>query len=364
MDPEFKSYVLKLFFPIYLPSLLINVTQGIQVPVLPLLLKAVGASNTTAGLTFALTGLGKALADIPAGTLARRYGHVPTMVLATAVYGATCLFVFFVPTVWGVLLSCVLWGVSLGLFSVARGSYMSDAVTTKDHRGRLTSLLGGSGRLAAAIGPIIGGGIAHYVSFRMALLSQVPMLLGALWSLMFCSAKSLQGMVTVTHEAEGEGEGDDILSDPDVDVGETNTIDDTEMVNDEFQIDTSNRHVPIPMKEELEEKEDEGAVLINNTSSQQQHLTLWQTFLAHRHFFFTVGLFNCLMFMPRTARKLILPLGGAALHMNPRDVGIVTSLSWTLDASFFWTSGLLMDKLGRKWSGIPSNIVLGSGFMI
>ena len=312
-----------LLLPVYLPTLLINICQGLIIPVLPLLLRSLHESDTIISLVFAFTGLGKAIADIPAGPLTVWLGDVNTMRLSLALYAVITVPVVLYPMSTPIiLLVCAVWGGCLGVFAVGRTTLMTQLVKEKSHRGRASSMMGGMGRLAAAIGPLIGGFAAHYVSFRWALFMIVPIILLGLLSLGFVTQTPPVVVVAVEDEEEEQT---------------------TEMV-------------PIASSSEVEREEE--------VTPQALPPTLLGELVKYRRFFITVGFFNFLMTIPRTSRKLILPLSGANAHMSTSEVGMLTSLSWCFDAGLFWTSGILMDKLGRKWSGVPSNLIMGLGFAL
>ena len=56
----------------------------------------------------------------------------------------------------------------------------------------------------------------------------------------------------------------------------------------------------------------------------------------------------------RAARSLLLPLRASELGLSDLAIGGVVSVSFVFDALLFPLAGLLMDRWGRKWAGVPS----------
>ena len=56
----------------------------------------------------------------------------------------------------------------------------------------------------------------------------------------------------------------------------------------------------------------------------------------------------------RAARSLLLPLRASELGLSDIAIGGVVSVSFALDGLLFPLAGLLMDRWGRKWAGVPS----------
>ena len=63
----------------------------------------------------------------------------------------------------------------------------------------------------------------------------------------------------------------------------------------------------------------------------------------------------------RSARLLLLPICGTMIGLEPAQVGLVKSWSAGADALLFYPVGLAMDRLGRKWTAVPSLLLLSLG---
>ena len=56
----------------------------------------------------------------------------------------------------------------------------------------------------------------------------------------------------------------------------------------------------------------------------------------------------------RAARSMLLPMRSSELGLSDAALGGVVSTSFAFDALLFPLAGLLMDRWGRKWVGVPS----------
>ncbi len=65
----------------------------------------------------------------------------------------------------------------------------------------------------------------------------------------------------------------------------------------------------------------------------------------------------------RSARLLLLPICGSVIGLDPSEVGLIKSLSAAADAVLFYPVGLAMDRLGRKWTAVPSLFLLSLGVL-
>ncbi len=78
----------------------------------------------------------------------------------------------------------------------------------------------------------------------------------------------------------------------------------------------------------------------------------------HKGLFATAGFASICLQVMRAGRQAIIPLWGSAIGMDAAEVGLVFTLSSIFDVALFYPVGLVMDRWGRKWTGIPSMVVL------
>jgi MFS family permease len=150
-----------LALPVYVPTLLLSIGQGVLVPTLPLYAKSFDVSNTLVALAVAAAGLGTLIGDVPSGALLERYGRKPVMVAGTVslalATGALALLQFF-PVLVALRL---LGGVSSAMWNISRMAYLTDVVPLRD-RGRALSTFGGVNRIGTFVGPTLGGVVATH----------------------------------------------------------------------------------------------------------------------------------------------------------------------------------------------------------
>src|SRR5690554_2327902 len=143
--------------------------EGAVYPVIALTARDLGASIAQAGLIVALTGVGALVNNIPASLLTARFGERRAMIGAAilAIIALMLCVSAATPIVLGVGIFMV--GMAQSVFSLARQTYLTDAVPVS-MRARALSTLGGVVRIGLFISPFIS-----------ALLMQFMGLQGAYW---------------------------------------------------------------------------------------------------------------------------------------------------------------------------------------
>jgi len=89
--------------------------------------------------------------------------------------------------------------------------------------------------------------------------------------------------------------------------------------------------------------------------AQLTHLArLSATIAAHRRIFVRGILPSVGLQLMRSGRVLLIPLFGHYLDLDITAIGAIISLSAMVDAALFYPVGVVMDRFGRKWTGVPS----------
>jgi MFS family permease len=162
-DPDFRFRDIAVVA--YLPSVVSSVGHGAVMPVLVIHASNLGATTAVAAFVVALLGIGQLANSLPSGALVARLGERRTLVIAGLVDAAAMLAAFLVPSVWLLCLCVFVSGMSWTTFLQARQGFLIDAVPIS-HRARAMSLLGGSMRLGALIGPLLGALLIHVFGVR------------------------------------------------------------------------------------------------------------------------------------------------------------------------------------------------------
>ena len=164
LRPRFS--IVSLIPTVYAPAFLLAVGQGVLIPVLPVFAKdEFLATEVFIGLAVGAKHLGTLRIRCP-----RRHTRLAIRYVAHDVSrhppirgggdrggqqsNFTLLFV-----------ARFAAGASFAFWMISRHAFIAGAVPTR-HRGKALSLYGGVGRIAAIIGPILGGVLAEYVDIR------------------------------------------------------------------------------------------------------------------------------------------------------------------------------------------------------
>lgn len=150
----------RIALPAYGPSLLFGLGEGAILPAIALGARELGASVATAALAVMLIGLGSLLCNIPASLITLHRGERWALV-AAALWCALAMALCAWTTHLGLFaLGCFMIGMAQAVFSLARQSYLTEAVPVA-YRARALSTLGGVMRIGMFIGPFIAAAAIH-----------------------------------------------------------------------------------------------------------------------------------------------------------------------------------------------------------
>lgn len=182
-DRSTTQVMRSLVLPLYLPRFLIEVSQGILLPTLPVFVGSFTDSLTLVALVIATAPLGNLIFDIPAGVLISRFSGKGMMVVGCAVL-ALCSFSLGIADSLGqLILIRFIAGLGLALTFISGITLVADTVRDQD-RGRVTAVFGGSMRIGMFVGPIMVGLLASSIGLRgsihlsgLVALSAIPLIL-------------------------------------------------------------------------------------------------------------------------------------------------------------------------------------------
>ena len=142
------------------PTLLFGLGEGAILPVIALSARDLGASVPTAALMVTLIGIGSLVSNIPASLITMHRGE-RWAIVAAAVWCAAAMAMCAV-TANLLVFGCgaFMVGMSQAVFSLARQSYLTEAVPAA-YRARALSTLGGMMRVGMFIGPFIAAAAIH-----------------------------------------------------------------------------------------------------------------------------------------------------------------------------------------------------------
>lgn len=140
---------------IYLPSLLFEAALSALLPILPASASEYGAGLSAAGAVTAAAMLGTFLFELPAASIVSRIGERASMMISTVTASGFGLLGFLSLGYLPLLLTAAGFGAMFSLFGLSRHSMLAAKVPVT-HRAKSMSLLGGSFRGGAALGPLLG----------------------------------------------------------------------------------------------------------------------------------------------------------------------------------------------------------------
>lgn len=157
-DPAEHFPFRRLLVPVYGPSALASLGVGAVLPLVALTARELGAGVGLAALMVGLLGVGKLLGDLPAGTLAQRFGERRALVAAGIVEAGAFALASTANHVAVLAVAIVLAGAASAVFGLARHAYLTGAVPMR-HRAKALSTLGGTHRLGTFVGPFLAAGL-------------------------------------------------------------------------------------------------------------------------------------------------------------------------------------------------------------
>lgn len=286
----------------YLPSLLLAVSSGFVLPVLPLWAKDLSASYGLIGLVLSGQGIGMLIGDLPAGVLARRLGQKRAMLLGVGCTALSTAALFWAHSVPEALIYRLLAGFGTAVYGVARHAYVAGAVRSGT-RGRAISLFGGLMRIGRFVGPMVGGILAARYGLPSTFLAY-----GVVGVLAMAVMAVFVRVASETAGAPGGAGG----------------------------------------------------------KARPAHKgSLWAVFEGHWRVLASAGMGQLFAQTIRAGRSAIVPLYAAdVVGLDVQQIGLIVSLSSAIDMSLFVPAGLLMDRLGRKYAIVPSFAIQALGMAL
>ncbi|KQW00151.1 MFS transporter [Rhizobacter sp. Root1221] len=146
--------------PAFAPSLLFGLAEGAILPVIPLSARGLGASVAMAALVVMLIGVGSLVSNIPASLITMHKGERWAIVAAAAWSALAMALCAWTRHLGVFLVGAFMIGMSQAVFTLARQSYLTEAVPVA-YRARALSTLGGVMRIGMFIGPFVASAVIH-----------------------------------------------------------------------------------------------------------------------------------------------------------------------------------------------------------
>jgi MFS family permease len=157
----------RLALPVYVPSLLMAVSQEALTILLPLYVLDSGASAAFAAMVAGLRGVGVLVFDVPAGMLVARFGDKPVLLAGLGLILTSLVLLASSTNPWLIGTAAVALGTGNAAWMLGRQSYLADICSTNE-LGRAIAAMAGLQRGGALIGPVAGGLLAGAAGFPVA----------------------------------------------------------------------------------------------------------------------------------------------------------------------------------------------------
>ena len=283
----------QLLTPVYLPSLLMAISNQGMMLVLPLYALHITGDPAYAALIVGLRGIGILLLDIPAGMIAARFGDKNVMLGGLFCNAAVLLGLAIWTDPWAVALLSLVQGGGAAAWFLSRQSYLSDA-TPASTWGRSIAVVAGLNRIGAFAGPLAGGAVAEWLGYAPT----------------FVGAGALSGLAAFVVLVRARALRPDVAPD---------------------------------------------ALRVS---------LIWRIVNDCGRVFATAGFVALAIQLMRAARQLLVPLFGTLVGLDAAAIGFVYSISAVVDMSLSYPAGVVMDRWGRRWTGIPCMAVFILGLSL
>ena len=282
------------------PSLLFGLGEGAILPVIPLSARDMGGSVSMAALVVTLIGVGSLLSNIPASLITMHRGE-RWAIVAAAVWCAVAMALCAWTSHLGVFaLGAFMIGMSQAVFSLARQSYLTEAVPA-EFRARAMSTLGGAMRVGLFIGPFVAAAAIHR------------------WGIAGAYGVGVVALAVAAAVAARM---------PNLEAGTA------------------------------------GADAATGTAAASMPPTLRSTVRDHHRLFVTLGIGVMLVSAVRATRQAVIPLWADHLALAPSVAALIYGLAGGVEMLVFYPAGKVMDQKGRRWVAVPSMVIMGLQLML
>lgn len=301
----------RLLWPVLAPSILFGVARGATVPVSVLAAMQLGASAALASLIVAIMGGIALVTTVPAGHLIDRVGDRRAMALATVVVSAfTGLTVG--ALVWGgtgalalFMAATFLRAPAMNVWSLARQAFVAERVPTHEV-GRAMTALGGTMRIGALVGPLLGG---------------LLLIVAPLWSVYVLSVVCSVLALAVLYSPRLGGRLEE-------------------------GYDASGRSTAVPVTSDEQQ-----------TTRRPRLQVRWKAVVL-------AGVAISSLAVARVAQPVIIQLWGVHIGLTDSQISLAIACGASVEILLMVPGGYLKDRLGRAPILITCLVVYGSGFLV
>lgn len=311
----------RLFWPVLAPSVLFGVAAGATVPVSVLAAMDLGASEALAALIVAIVGAMSLATTVPAGALIDRVGDRRAMLIATGA-AAVITAMTVVSLVWAgpgalalFMASTFLRAPAVNVWSLARQAYVAERVPTREV-GRAMTALGGTMRIGALVGPLVGG---------------LLMLVLPLWSVYVLSVVCSLLALAILYAPRLGG-------------------------RHEEGYDVSGRRRPVADPSPTQERP--ALATGRRRGSTRRPLDVrWDAVVL-------AGVAISTLAVSRVAQAVLLQLWGVHIGLTAAQISLAIATGAAVEILLMFPAGYLKDRIGRSPILVVCLVVYGTGFLV
>lgn len=310
-DPSRPFSLRSAILPVYLPTLLFAAGESAIIPVIPVIAGSVGATLAIAGLVAAMLTVGIVMGDIPSGWIVSRIGERNAMLWASLLALIAVLVCLTAPNPAVLGLGILLIGLATAVFALARHAFLTSYVPMP-YRARALSTLGGMFRAGSVVGPLLSAALIAWTGSAHS----------AFWLTVIFTLATTATLI--------------FLPDPEATFGSVR------------RVETRRGYSQSP----------------GEVEAQEETQGLWRIIFASRHILLRLGSAAAIVGALRAGRTVILPLWALSIGIRDSDTALIIGIASALDFALFFTSGQIMDRWGRLWSGVPSMLTMGTALVV
>jgi MFS family permease len=308
---------------VFLPSFLVKSSQRSTIPVIPeFVRKTLNGTDAQIGSVVASVGLGRLLANLPAGQLVGTCGSYRGLLASCCLLTLAWCLAASSRSVSVMVASGLIEGSGLAVWQLSRQDMVTSQISVHDGRGTVQANIGGLERLSSVFGPVAGGYAAHHFGLRAPF--WLKAMVAAISGVFFCTMISMG--LTRHHQYEAMEGAENV-------------------------------------KISLHDTEQHASGWWSKTLSSFCS-TFKLIFRENVHVFKLISLFVLFMPIARETRLILIPLKAMELGFGPKAIGLLTSITFVVDSCMFPIAGLLMDRFGRKVAGVPSALLLAVSYLL
>ena len=89
-----------------------------------------------------------------------------------------------------------------------------------------------------------------------------------------------------------------------------------------------------------------------------------QVLRDHRRVFTTAGAAVIAIQIVRASKDAMIPLWGDHIGLTASQIALIFGLTYAADMTLFYPVGVVMDRFGRKWAGVPCLVMVSVGLIV